>query len=119
MALYSTDDKLQNTVGKKEYWKAFHRFENSKLHGVIVKKLEALVDGSDTLNSMHIGSNILTEITTNQPDLLEKYEEQGLGGLFGMTMWNYLAKADSSWYFHRESKAHDDQKTGTIYFRRK
>ena len=118
MTLSSVEGKVQEPVGKKEYWNGFHRFRNTTLHLKISKEIADSIKNMDHLNSMHLGSRILTKISKENPELLSFYGESQIGSLFGMTLWNLLASHEEQWYFYREPLPESDEIAGMIYFRK-
>ena len=115
--LYSIDDKIQPTIGKADYWSSFRSFMGSDLHAQFQERISNILD-EDTVNSLHSGSKIISDIESDSPKLLEKYSEEDIGPLYGMTLWNVIASIDTEWQFQR-TKDESDEVNGTIYWKKR
>ena len=116
MALYSLDDVPQSAILRSEHWRLFERFVGSPLHTDIVAELQAYLAG-EAIDSSQVGSQILKKIQGKSPQLFDAWPSDDTGGLFGMTVWNLLAKHSASWRFYPKKAGAPDDMTGTIYFR--
>jgi hypothetical protein len=70
------------------------------------------------IDSSALGSRIIRQIESDDPDLLAGYSEEQVGSLFGMTLWNVLARGSKQWYFLKRAADPLDELTGTEYFPR-
>ena len=61
MALYSIDDRnktnKQNSIGTKEYWEIFKRYQNSPLHGLLNTEIDKHLPPAKEINSRHLGKS--------------------------------------------------------------
>lgn len=106
----------QNAILSSKHWRLYERFEGSPLHAAFVARIEGHLE-QEAIYSRQVGSQILQAIEVEAPELLESYDQDSIGGLFGMTLWNVLAKRPENWYW-----IHDDSREGdraSIYFRGK
>lgn len=84
------------------------------MHAAFVARIEGYL-GQEAIYSRRVGSDIIQAVQAQAPELLEPYDQESIGGLFGMTLWNYLTKQSENWYW-----IHDDSRDGeraSIYFR--
>lgn len=116
MTLQSVAGISQSAVGKKEHWHLFEQFQGSDLHAAIVAGLHGYLERHE-IDSSIAGSEILERIESASPYLLDEYSQDISGGLFGMTLWNLLAKHSARWCFVPKKADPLDDVTGTFYFR--
>lgn len=115
MPLYSPDDARQPSIGQREHWNLFRRFQHSALHTAFRTKLQPYLDG-EQIDSRVTGRTILEAVRAESPQLLASYHDDQLGGLFGMTLWNLLAERPEDWRFYRMSDTWNETQW-TTYFR--
>lgn len=116
MTLQNIDGKVQDSVLKKEHWRLFEEIQGSDLHSAIIAKLQIYLE-QGVIDSSIAGSEILGQIRSASPQLLEEYSEEITGGLFGMTLWNLLAEHQTHWCFYRKGGDPLDSPAGMTYFR--
>ncbi len=117
MPLFDLDDRQQNSIGTREYWRAFEAFDGSPLHAALVQAIAPYLN-HESINSMQIGSTTLSRLETESPELFRPYQHDEIGGLFGMTLWNIIAERPEDWRFYRLTNEMDEA-WGTVYFRRR
>lgn len=118
MSLYDLNDKQQNPIGKKDYWKPFPVFKKSLLYEAFVDEIRLFLKDSNTINSSQAGSKIINKIKTSKPDLFYDVDQSLVGGLFGMTLWHYMADDTQSWRLHSLPKKEESDVSGTYYFKK-
>lgn len=116
MALYDLNDKKQNDIGKKDYWKGFQAFKKTILHETFVSEIESYLNKNESINSLHAGSKIINKIKKSNPEYLNNVDPIQVGSFFGMTLWHYMACDEQSWRFHSLPK--DEETSGTYYFKK-
>ena len=116
MTLYSIEGKQQEEIGKKEHWNEFKKFQGSQLHKKFKYEISQLIGNSEKINSSHAGKHILAKLSMGTPAILKPYHQTQIGGLFGMTLWNWLAVHKDKWYFYRDSTTESEELAGMVYF---
>jgi|LGOV01.1.fsa_nt_gb hypothetical protein len=119
MALYSIDDsnkqKKENSIGTKEYWALFKRYQGTSLHDLLKDEIGKHLPSSEEINSRHLGKSILSGISISKQEI----SDEQLGALYGMVLWHTIAELDQDWRFLKEAKSHPEDKSGMIYFKDK
>lgn len=118
MALYDVNDKLQNDVGKKDYWKLFDSFRRTALHSAFIAAISDFLSKNNSINSSRAGSQIITKLQTENVSIFNNIDSSVIGGLFGMTLWNHMANTPDLWYFRILPKEEGKDTAGTFYFKR-
>jgi len=124
MALYNIESKKQNPTGTKECWKNFDLFVRSEDHKELYNTLiieisnyiDKYIETKEVVDSNKLGSFIINKI--KQTDF-EKYKFLSgtlHGGMFGMTLYNFLANDHRDWYFLSRAIDRFDEKNGSQYF---
>ena len=116
MPLFDALDNEQPLIGKRDHWKMFEKFEGSVLHELFITEIEPILE-NETIDSSKFGKEIITKLQKSESDEFEEYKSKDIGGLFGMTLWNYIAQHNDNWYFTSTSKG-ERETSGTIYWRR-
>jgi hypothetical protein len=116
MTIESLSGTVQSSIGTKGHWRQFEAFQGSQLHAVIVADLQRYLECKH-IDSSIVGSEILGQIASTSPHLLDQYSQDDAGGLFGMTLWNLLANDSSRWSFYPKKADPIENVAGTIYFR--
>jgi hypothetical protein len=63
MSLYNIDGKLQNSIGKNDYWLLYRKFRGSPMHSAIVNEImDYLEMNKDFIDSQHLGSDIFKKL---------------------------------------------------------
>lgn len=121
MALYSIKDrnleKPQNSIGSKDHWELFKRFQDTPLHELLRKEIEKHIITAESLNSRLLGRTILSEAGKYILALEQDINDDQLRSLFGMTLWHTIAEKDQAWHFMNEEKNHPEDKSAMLYFR--
>lgn len=118
MALYDVNDKLQNDVGKKDYWKLFNSFRETALHSAFIAAISDVLSKNDSINSSHAGSQIISKLQKENVSIFDNIDSSVIGSLFGMTLWNHMANTSDLWHFHMLPKEEGKDSAGTFYFKR-
>jgi hypothetical protein len=126
MALYNIDNKLQAPTGQKSCWKNFDIFLNSeehkKLYELLINEIVAYIDINyskiTVIDSSKLGSLIINKIKESDIDLYKQLYGTLHGGIFGMTLYNYLAGDKRKWYFLSKSVDKFDGNNGSKYFKK-
>lgn len=98
MTLFSPDGIQQEPIGRREHWRLFERFIGSPLHELFISEIEQILD-STSINSSIAGKEILTKLEKSNEEAFEGINPNDNGGLFGMTLWNFLVLHDDDWLF--------------------
>ena len=117
MPLYNPDGNQQPPFGKRDYWQGFRRFVRSDLHEAFLAEISRCLN-QECLNSRWLCSQILKKLQGEQPNLFERFGQEQVSGLFGMTLWNYIAQRTEDWYFTGNFDDSDEM-IGVFYFRKK
>jgi len=117
MPLYDLDNRQQNPVGRREHWRLFATFRKRPLHQAIVEELRGYIRNRQEIDSSWAGSEILSRLRSRSPELFEHENPEQTGGLFGMTLWHFLAECPDAWYFVPKADEMGEP-AGTRYFRR-
>lgn len=117
MTLINPDGKEQKRpIGQEKHWEElFKPYEGSEFHVVMVEAIKAEING-DTIDSRRLGSKALPKIEKSHPDLFNQCSYADRASLFGMTLWNILAKSEERWRF-RKSADSTGRYTGYFYSR--
>jgi len=103
MPLYHFDSgSRQNPIGRADHWRRFEAFQGSNLHRAFEREIRAIVQQTrigKTIDSRDVTKSILTDLQATNPELFIEWND-GLAGLFGMTMWNVIARESEDWYCH-------------------
>lgn len=120
MPLYALDERKQNPICRGEHWRLFPPFQRRPLYDAIIAELDRYVADhyNDGIDSSWAGSEILGTIEAESPQLFDAEDPDQISGLFGMTVWNYLAQHADDWCFVRKAPLTDEPE-GTKYFRRR
>lgn len=122
MPLFNIDNQLQNATGTKPCWKNYRIFSGDPLHLKLQKYISDYVDKNyetlDAIDSNGLGSIIITKIRKEDFEMYKHLTYNLHGGIFGMTLYNFLATDSRNWYFHKKSINSFDTKHGSSYFKR-
>ena len=104
MSLYSIDGKEQKAVGVRDHWNLFDAYEDTPLHLLIKTTIEERLNREEIINSRLFGKKILADkleqIATHNTSLTRNQ----VSSLYGMILWNTLAKHSEDWTFCKEEK---------------
>jgi len=103
MPLFDDFDNKMNEKGKALHWKRFERFEGSTLHKLFVSEIKKILNRKN-INSSIAGMNIIEKLRESNPDAYQGHLRKWIGGLFGMSLWNIMAKQEDEWTFRRLNK---------------
>lgn len=117
MTLYTKSGIPVDAIGKREYWKEYERFRNSPLHSTFQVEIYSRTFGR-TVNSLDWGSEIITKIEKETPQIIDPFRDWEVGCLFGMTLKVMLANEKQGWKMKKIPKNKWDLK-GMIYIRKK
>lgn len=107
-----------NEKGKALHWKSFERFEGKDLHTLFVSEIKKVVKKRKTINSSILGAEIIERLRKEKPIAFEGFFRKKLiGRLFGMTLWNELAKQDETEWNCRKLGKGDKGGQGYLYKR--
>ncbi|MBN8572264.1 MAG: hypothetical protein J0M18_21790 [Ignavibacteria bacterium] len=122
MPLFNIDNQIQQPIGNKPCWKNYRIFAKDPLHGELVKHISNYIDQNynklTEINSNELGSRIINSIRINDNELYKHLTYNLHGGIFGMTLFNYLANDSRDWYFHAKSIGSFNDSKGSFYFKR-
>lgn len=116
MTLFDLKDVEMPAVLTGEHWQMFDPFSRLPLYAAIVAELEGYLT-ENVLDSSIVGSQILRRIRERWPEVFDGYPEEVTGGLFGMVLWNMLARQDVAWRFMSKGVDELGDPTGKVYFR--
>jgi len=116
MPLFDLEGNPQPLTGTRAHWRQFEDFQRSPLHKEFERRITPHLS-EEQLDSSRLGSDILSKIEADSPNLLEEYQFEDVGSLFGMTLWNILAQHSESWRFFRAPREPGEIR-GMIYDRR-
>jgi hypothetical protein len=127
MSLYNINNKLQISTGHKNCWKNFDMFINSKehkkLYNLLINEISSYIDDNynkiEEIDSSKLGACIIKKIKNSDLELYKQLYGTLHGGIFGMTLYNFLAKDERKWYFLTESIDKFDEKSGSKYFKKR
>jgi hypothetical protein len=117
MSLYSLDEIPQPAIGRQQHWDLFRAMQGSPLCEAIVAELQPYLD-ERAVDSTVVGSKVLAAIERREPQLLQALDQDEVGGLFGMVLWNHPVGRPEPSYFYPKATSGEEH-GGTMYFRKK
>lgn len=115
MPLYDIKDIKQDPTGKALHWKSFSKFQESDLYKLFCNKINTMLK-KDSIESRLAGTIIIEKLKATNEELIST--QKNVSGLFGMTLWNVIAKRPEKWYF-TTVEGDDRGYTSTNYWRKK
>ena len=119
MTILSLDKEKQNPIGIRPYWRKFEKFLGTELHQIFVDEITNVIEkhtSKGAIDSRQHAKIILTKLEQLTPELINEWGEEEVASLFGMTMWNVIARHPDDWYFYRTLNDSEELR-GTQYWR--
>ena len=116
MPLFDLNGKMQNPIGKKDYWSLFTSNQGSPAHQLLKEYADTHLQAETYIHSGQLGSQVLSEVEADLKEMATTIPDQLLGRFWGLVLWNAIALAEEDWTFSREQLA-NSEKSVTHYHR--
>lgn len=115
MALFDLSGDPIKDKREGTHWIYYKKFKDSTLYDKFKEKIGEILD-VEPIDSSLEGMKIIENLKVNDPESFGEYKNKDVGGLFGMTLWDFPANHNENWQFTKIKKS-EDANPSTKYWR--